>query len=172
MVAHVPGRAGAVQTAASVPVVGSRRCESCEAVLQGRQTVACSDKCRAERWRRIRAGKADRVLSEVRELLKTALPAPGRTVLIVPSDLFALDATRCVVPRLDAQIVKAELFAIRGDGGELELGRMDRLGTTVTGSPVAQRDRRLLPRRTRQAALAGFLHRRLHSALVGHGSGG
>lgn len=45
-------RPGAVQTAGNGAVVGSRRCEVCGAVLRGRQRVACSDKCRAMRWRR------------------------------------------------------------------------------------------------------------------------
>ena len=77
MVASALRQPGAVQTAADAPVVGSLRCEVCGAGLQGRQKVACSDKCRAERWRRARAGKADRRLTEVRELLEAALRRLG-----------------------------------------------------------------------------------------------
>jgi hypothetical protein len=41
----------AVQTATSGTAVGSAPCEVCGAPLKGRQTVACSEKCRARRWR-------------------------------------------------------------------------------------------------------------------------
>jgi hypothetical protein len=45
------GRSAAVQTPDSGTVVGSRRCEVCRAALRGGQQVACSDRCRARRWR-------------------------------------------------------------------------------------------------------------------------
>jgi len=45
------GRSGAVQTAGDGTVAGSRQCEVCGAGLQGGQRVACSEKCRATRWR-------------------------------------------------------------------------------------------------------------------------
>jgi predicted nucleic acid-binding Zn ribbon protein len=48
------GCSRAVQTAGNGAVVGSRQCEVCGAVLQGGQLVACSEKCRAKRWRKRR----------------------------------------------------------------------------------------------------------------------
>ncbi|SRR6266852_4017328 len=43
---------GAVRTAEYGLGGTPSRCEVCGAVLQGRQSVACSAKCRAIRWRR------------------------------------------------------------------------------------------------------------------------
>ena len=74
---HVVGeRLQAVQTAPGVPVVGSARCEVCGVPLSGRQRVACSDACRAARWRQ-RGAVAQHAAQQardrdVRALLRTA----------------------------------------------------------------------------------------------------
>ena len=62
----------AVQTAANGAVVGSRRCEVCGAELLGRRKVACSEKCRAERWRRRQESARQKRDREVWALLLTA----------------------------------------------------------------------------------------------------
>jgi len=59
-----------------MPVVGSERCEVCRTALRGRQRVACSDKCRATRWRQ-RGAVAQQAAQqardrEIRALLLTA----------------------------------------------------------------------------------------------------
>lgn len=68
----------AVQTApvhAVHDVVGSseQRCEVCGAELRDGQRVACSDRCRARRWRRRGADARRERDREVRELLERAL---------------------------------------------------------------------------------------------------
>ena len=71
-----PGRLGAVQTAGGVSVVGFRQCPVCGAALTGRQVVACSEKCRAIRWRERQAqarAAQDQRLEEVRGFLLDAL---------------------------------------------------------------------------------------------------
>jgi len=54
-------------------VVGSRQCVACGADLEGRQGVACSDKCRAARWRRQRETTRQVRDREIRELLEAAM---------------------------------------------------------------------------------------------------
>ena len=62
---------GAVQTATRVE---SRLCPACgKAPLQGRQKVACSDRCRALVWRKGREAAWAERDRQVRELLKAAL---------------------------------------------------------------------------------------------------
>jgi hypothetical protein len=52
-------RSRAVQTAPEALVHEGRTCETCGARLRGRQTIACSERCRAIRWR-LRQAKAQR----------------------------------------------------------------------------------------------------------------
>ena len=67
-------RVGAVQTAGNVTLVGPRRCKACGAYLRGRQRVACSDRCRATRWRR-QGEAAQRAEAESIRLAVTLLRA-------------------------------------------------------------------------------------------------
>src|SRR5262252_7786082 len=63
-------RSRAVQTAPEALVHEGRTCETCGARLRGRQTIACSEKCRAERWRRQQAqAQRDREQQFLRRLL-------------------------------------------------------------------------------------------------------
>ena len=59
-------------------VVGSRQCVACGADLEGRQGVACSDKCRAARWRRQRETTRQVRDREIRELLEAAMRVLAR----------------------------------------------------------------------------------------------
>ena len=68
-----PGCARAVRTAGDGTVVGSLQCEVCGAALQGGQQVACSEKCRARRWRQRRETTRLARDREIRALLEAAL---------------------------------------------------------------------------------------------------
>jgi hypothetical protein len=70
---RAPRPLGAVQTARDGTVVGSRQCEACGAGLRGGQRVACSEKCRAARWRRQQEATREARDRKIRELLKAAL---------------------------------------------------------------------------------------------------
>ena len=63
----------AVQTAGDVSVVGFRQCPVCGAALTGRRAVACSQKCRAARWRQVKAEAQRERDAEIRGLLREAL---------------------------------------------------------------------------------------------------
>jgi len=62
-----PAPADAVQTAVL------RSCEICDAEIQGDQKDTCSDKCRAERWRRRREQDQRQRDAKVRALLTQAV---------------------------------------------------------------------------------------------------
>jgi len=64
---------GAVQTARDVSVVGFRQCPVCGGALTGRQKVACSEKCRAIRWRQGREVTRQARDEQVAQHLRTAL---------------------------------------------------------------------------------------------------
>jgi hypothetical protein len=49
------GQDRAQEAATAVQTATIKACEVCGAVLRGGQAVACSDKCRAERWRQRRS---------------------------------------------------------------------------------------------------------------------
>jgi predicted nucleic acid-binding Zn ribbon protein len=68
-------RSTAVQTAVDGTVVGSRQCEVCGAVLHGGRQVACSEKCRARRWRQRRETARQHRDDELRVLALVARQA-------------------------------------------------------------------------------------------------
>jgi predicted nucleic acid-binding Zn ribbon protein len=75
---------GAVQTAGDMPVVSSRQCPVCGAALTGRRAVACSEKCRAIRWRHRREqNRRDRdreiggLLAQAQRLLQAETKGPS-----------------------------------------------------------------------------------------------
>ena len=63
----------AVQTAGDVSVVGFRQCPVCGGALTGRRAVACSEKCRAIRWRQRKVEAQRERDAEIRGLLLGAL---------------------------------------------------------------------------------------------------
>jgi len=72
---------GSERTAATPPVVGFaepiRPCPVCGTPLRGRQTSACSDRCRAKKSRRARVPLPVKEAQAIRANLTTALEAIG-----------------------------------------------------------------------------------------------
>jgi len=73
-----------------------RTCEICSAPVQGRRATTCSDRCRAERWRRgqeqVRPSRDARVLRLLREAIR--LVEERRDDGLVPSDLAGQGSDR------------------------------------------------------------------------------